>query len=152
MEGRELLPSEVRERCLAEHRRLRESAERLVAHVRGCDCATLRKPIAESIAALLEQLHAHLLRQEKELEPLLAHIDPWGPLRAAHLEEQRRLELGRLGRMLERLAEPIGEGPLRVHVLEFVDWIENELSKEEREHLDAELLRDDLIVRDGFGG
>jgi hypothetical protein len=44
------------------------------------------------------------------------------------------------------------DGPLREHVLRFVDWIENELSREEREHLDADLLRDDPMTRDSFGG
>ncbi|MFI5289166.1 MAG: hemerythrin domain-containing protein [Polyangia bacterium] len=152
MEPDEPFPSEVREMNLEEHRRLRESAAELAAHVRGCDCASLRKPIAESIAALLDQLRRHLDHEDATLGPLLAHIDPWGAERAARLGERRRIELGRLAEMIERLSEPMRDGPLREHVLRFVDWIENELSREEREHLDADLLRDDPMTRDSFGG
>ena len=152
MEPLEPFPSEVREQNLAEHRRLREAAARLAGHVRECDCSTLRAPLAESIAALLDQLRTHLASEDATLGPVLAHIDPWGALRAARLEERRRSEVAKLTQMLERLAEPLHEGPLRVHVLEFVDWIEDELSNEEREHLDANLLRDDAIVIDPFGG
>jgi len=152
MEPSEPSPSEVREQSLDEHRRLRETAVRLAAHVRECDCSTLRAPLAQAVAALLDQLRAHLAHEDATLGPILAHIDPWGPLRAASLEERRRGELAKLTEVRARLAEPVREGSLRTHLLEFVDWIDDELSKEEREHLDADLLSDDAIVRDAFGG
>ncbi len=148
----ESFPSEVRERSLAEHRRLRDAASRLAEHVRGCDCATLRAPIAEAILALLDQLRAHLEDEDASLGPLLAHVDPWGSLRAAELEARRRAQVGRLAELLERVSEPVHEGPLRVRVLEFVDWLEEELAREEREQLDPKLVRDDVVVIDAFGG
>lgn len=148
----EPLPSEIRARSVDDHLRLREGAARLAEHVRACDCAELRAPLAESIAALLEQVRAHLDCEDAALGPLLARIDAWGPVRAAHLAERRRVEVARLAEMLERLAEPMREGPLRDRVLEFVDWLGDELDREEREHLDAALLRDDTWCSDGFGG
>jgi hypothetical protein len=97
---------------------------------------------------LLDELRAHLDREDAALGPVLADIDAWGPERLARLHEHRRIELARLDEMVDRLAEPLREGPLGPHVVRFVAWIEAELAREESE---AGVLRDDVVV-DGLDG
>ena len=151
MEPHEPTPSEIRTRSLREHQRLREAASRLVERARACDCSELRPPLAQAIAMLLDELRVHLEREDAALGPVLAEIDPWGAQRVVRLREHRRIELGRLAEMIERLGQPLRDGPLGAHVLRFVAWIEAELAREEREELDADLLRDGVVV-DGLDG
>lgn len=151
MQPNEATPSEIRTRYLREHERLRDAASRLVEQARACDCSELRAPLSQAIAALLDELRAHLEREEAALGPVLAEIDAWGPERVAHLREHRRVELASLAEMVDRMAEPLREGPLGPHVLRFVAWIEAELAREESEELDAGVLRDSPVV-DGLDG
>jgi hypothetical protein len=144
-------PSSIRKRHLEAHTRLRESAARLAEHARGCDCTELRAPLARAIVELFEQLRAHLEEEDRTLAPLLEDIDAWGPVRAQRLRERCRAELVRVVGMLERLAEPLTEGPLRSELLSFIDWMTDELAREEAEHLDEQLLRDDPVVLDESG-
>jgi hypothetical protein len=151
MQPYEATPSEIRMRYLCEHQQLRDAASRLVEQARACDCSELRAPLSQAIATLLGELRAHLEREDAALGPVLADIDAWGPQRVARLREHRRIELARLTEMVDRLREPLREGPLGPYVLQFVAWIEAELAREESEELDAGLLRDSPVV-DGLDG
>ncbi len=151
MELYEPTPSQIRMRYVREHERLREAASGLAEQVRACDCSELRAPLAQAIGTLLEQLRAHLEREDAALGPLLSDIDAWGPQRVERMREHRRIERTRLAEMIERLAEPLREGPLGAQVLRFVAWIEADLAREEREELDGDVLRDSVVV-DGLDG
>lgn len=145
-------PLEIRAHSLADHQALRRAAARLRERVQGCDCAALPYATGEAIATLLDMLRAHLDDEDATLGPILQHIDPWGPVRAAQHEERRRVERARIAELLARLADPLRDGPLREHVLRFVDWLEGDLTAEEERDLGERLLSEDPIVGDAFTG
>jgi hypothetical protein len=145
-------PSELREHILADHRMLRGAAARLGELVQRCDCTAPTRPTCASIAGLLDLVRVHLEEEDAALGPVLQHIDPWGPVRAAHLQERRLAERERMSEMLARLAHPLDDGPLRAHVLAFVEWLDGELTIEEQEELSERLLGDDPILDDTFTG
>jgi|GEM_PF-4390605 len=140
----EPFPSEIRELNLAEHRALRDAATRLKEQVQDCHCSSLPGPIVCVIASLLDRVRKHLDEEDATLGPVLQHLDPWGPLRAANLCERRRVELTRIAEMLGRLAKPLRDGPLWSHLLGFIDWMEGELFAEERQVLNPYSVGDDL--------
>lgn len=145
-------PMDLRERSLAEHRAWRQAAEALRAWVADCDCTELPPSTSQAIGALLEQLRRHLDAEEAELRPILQHVDAWGAVRAARLTEARQSERARLAGLMAQLAHPLDEGPLRVHVLNFVDWVGRQLEAEEQEELSERLLDEDPIRDDTCGG
>jgi hypothetical protein len=151
MESHEPMPSQIRTHSVREHQRLRDAATGLVEQARACDCSQLRPPLARAISSLLDELREHIEREDARLGPVLAEIDAWGPQRVERLQEHRRIELATLAEMIQRLGQPLRDGPLGAHVLRFVAWIEAELAREEREELDADVLRDDVVV-DGLDG
>ena len=104
------------------------------------------------IASLLDRLREHLDNEDATLGPVLQYLDPWGPLRAANLCERRRAEVTRIADMLGHLAKPLRAGPLWSHLLGFIDWMEGELSSEERQVLNPYSLRDDLVVAQAPSG
>ncbi|HXU72281.1 MAG TPA: hypothetical protein VN947_23315 [Polyangia bacterium] len=93
---------EIRAQSLADHQALRRATARLRERVQGCDCAALPYPTGEAIATLLDRLRAHLDDEDATLGPMLQHIDPWGPVRAAQHEERRRVERARIAELLTR--------------------------------------------------
>lgn len=131
----ELLPSEVRERVLADHHRLRERIAKLRALIEGRDSDAVLAATRELLATLRD----HLDLEDEILLPTLETIDAWGPERrkrlAAEHAEQRRV--------IERAEKELGtadEAGLLIRVGELLDDLETDMKHEERQDLDPSLL------------
>ena len=133
----------VRRRILAEHRELRKA----IAKVNAAD-----DPYKVTLAAraLLDRLIDHLDLEDQILEPLLRGIDAWGPERARRLREEHASQRTQVATLRTALATaPTAE--LATLARLFVDELLADMADEERDVLNAELLRDDCITVE-FGG
>jgi len=147
-------PSEVREKVLEDHRRLRAELERIEASARAEDrsedhCAALRE-LGESF---LELLSAHMRWEDENLAPALRDADAWGEEREARLVVEHREQRAQMRQLLDRLhdsgcdaAEVAGE------LLGLVEWLRRDMEGEEQVTLDPDVLRDDVIAIDASDG
>jgi len=150
-----LRPSDVRARILGEHveiRRLIDALEELAAE----EAATgVRVPgrFGALRGRLLEYLLAHIDVENALLVPALRELDAWGQVRAEallrHHEEQRAW----LASLLAATTAPPPVGAELVRWVSIIaETLRDDMAHEERDLLHANLLRDDLVVLDAFGG
>ncbi|MGF1466379.1 MAG: hemerythrin domain-containing protein [Sandaracinaceae bacterium] len=135
----ERLPSQVREKILAEHAKLRTRIGELRAVLDevGDAAASTRDDLRRSVLDLLTALEAHIDHEDEVLLPTLRTIDAWGEERARRLgaehAEQRTW-------IAEQRAK-IGAGPIRVAAVRaFLDRLEKDMEVEEASSLSPDLL------------
>ena len=148
-------PSEVRARILAQHRDLRRLltqvrslADQVLAGDRGL-LAELRRQAVELELVFL----AHLETEEAILLPVLEGIDVWGPVRVRHIRKEHEQQRS----VLERAGDSATSASISPQVLAssmraLVDDLLEDMKGEERDMLNADLLRDDVVVEDQSDG
>lgn len=131
-----LLPSQVRQRVLADHESLRASIADLRARLEPqADPGALLEPVR----ALLDALEAHLALEDRILIPTLETIDAWGPERARRLSEEHASQRDVLAALRELLSME-GSWTFVPRVQRFLDRLEQDMALEEAEELDESLL------------
>lgn len=149
-----MLPSEVRAKILEDHRRLRGELGRLEAtaidgEIGEADAALLRE-LGESF---LEQLAAHMRWEDQNLAPALRDADAWGEERERRLVTEHAEQRAQMRSLLDRLHETQRDArQLAVDLLELVEWLRRDMEHEERETLDPDVLRDDVVAIDASDG
>ena len=144
-------PSEVRSRILQDHERLRlllVEVEELVAGVGAGGPATA---LRARTRVLLTALEAHLALEDEILCPAIHAADAWGPVRAARLKEghvEQRAQLTRLS----SLEPSVGDEEVCEAVRGLARDLRDDMHREEAELLDPDLLRDDVVAINSFGG
>lgn len=133
----------VRREILDEHTELRA----IIAKIRGAGDPGC---LALATAELLDRLAAHLEHEDAVLAPVLRTIDAWGPERARRLRDDHVAQRAQLAQLRRELATT-PEAALASTVRAFVDALVADMESEERDVLDAALLRDDCVTVE-FGG
>jgi iron-sulfur cluster repair protein YtfE (RIC family) len=147
-------PSDVRQRILDEHARLRQQLGRLqeLACWLRDDPAPLLA-VKRVTRRLLDELDAHTRLEDAVLGPALREVDAWGPVRESdlltHHVEQRDylhqlladLEAG--AQNCERIAEL---------TLAWTAEVIRDMDQEELHIVNQDLLRDDVVVVEGESG
>lgn len=148
-------PSEVREKVLADHIRLRatldtiESLARGVARGAGDDVDELRRRGEDFLADLRE----HMQWEDTYLGPALLVADAWGKERANLLAEdhsEQRLVIDHLYADLRDRTRPALL--LAWSLLDFVKLLRADIEREEETLLDERILRDDVVGIDVEAG
>jgi hypothetical protein len=130
----------VRKRILAEHDRLREAGERVIA-------AEGPAKLALAANALLDLLAEHLAHEDDLLAPVLRTIDAWGEERERRLRQDHAEQRAEIEHLRAALAQPSPIVPsLAATLRQFVDRLRGDMAMEERDVLTPELLRDDAII------
>jgi len=141
--------NEERRRILcAQHRHLRgtiaaaqQAARELLA--RSGSVATLQA----AVAILEGELHAHLADEERLLEPILATIDAWGPVRLELLRAEHAHQRAVLSVLAGPTASPAA--PLVAErMLLLCSEVLADMESEERELLNEKVFHDDLVLLD----
>jgi hypothetical protein len=145
-------PSEIRGELLKEHAQIRMMLDVTLtfaggSHVDAPGCDDLR----EHLIRLTDAIRMHNLREEALLRDLIPSVDAWGPARAAimmevHIQEHDRLYAALLGIP----CTPVEFASAGVAAL--VDLIGEHMDREEATFLGEDVLRDDLVVANQFGG
>jgi iron-sulfur cluster repair protein YtfE (RIC family) len=140
----ELKHSQIRASILEEHEQLRARMRELEAGLdaKGDTVGTLFK-------RFLTDLLRHIDHEEAVLRPVLAQGDAWARLRVEALDREHREQRAKLAELagLDPSSTPFVE-----RVREALGWIRVDMAGEEKSLLTPEVLRDDIIVIDSFGG
>ena len=146
--------SEVRERLLEQHRRLRAGIAKLLCWKAGDARGELEFCVA--LAELSDELARHNQEEERLLSAVVPTLDAWGPVRKQLMDEHHVGEHAAQLRALRGLAD--GE-LLQTGVDEAIALAQRSLQKildhldyEERELLHPDLLRDDAYAIDMNAG
>lgn len=151
-------PSEIRAELLDQHGEIRQRMVdiRKALEPRPASDAA-RDELQSRLAQLIGLLRRHNLREEELLRDILPTVDAWGPARATIMMEEHLKEHDALyTALLDTGTLPSTEGPAadaaHAQLLGLMDRIVEHIDHEEKIFLSEEVLRDDGIVRDYFGG
>ena len=146
----ELLPSQVRKIILDEHfiiRRIFAELDTLVqtaeTDLAGTPISALLDKISEFTGFFLK----HIALEERILRPALKNIDAWGDVRVDQMDQEhqeQRAEIAALSARLEKGLTP----ELVKDIRAFINEIRQDVSSEERDCLNPDVLKDDIISVD----
>ncbi len=146
--GTDLNNQQRREILLGQHAHLRETIQ--VAQKAARNVLTNRGPagaLQAVVVALQDELLAHLAEEERLLEPILARVDAWGPVRAGLLRAEHAHQRAILSVLTGPTAWPVAT-LVASRTLALCDDLLTDMEFEERELMNESLLRDDLILLD----
>ncbi len=148
-----MTPSQIRATFLGEHAGLRVLVDRARgAVVRARETRKLPADLQSCLEELTTALRTHNEREEVVLRAVIQDVDAWGPARAAlmdesHVEEHEDL----LGALLATSGTSDPEAIAR-DVVSVLDRLEAHMVREEEVLLAEDVLRDDDVVIEYFGG
>ena len=148
-------PSEIRAELLGQHAEIR-------GHLLGLQ-QTLERwrtdpGVAQEIQTVLTRLLAlvrrHNLREEELLRDILPTVDAWGPARAGVMIEQHNREHDELyAALVDTGTFGADDAPsVQVQLPRLIERFMEHMAHEEKIILAEDILCDDAIVRDYFGG
>ena len=145
--------SKIRRVILGEHEGLRGELRDLET---GLDTLALAEgPSQQAVHGkfkhLLESFLRHIEHEERILRPALKDIDAWAAQRIAHMDEEHKVQRAQvlhLAGLFPQASPATWVGEVRT----FIAQLREDMASEERDSLDPRLLRDDVIVIDGFTG
>jgi hypothetical protein len=145
-------PSEIRMELLGQHAQMRSMIQRaggLVARLRAGEPVRLELQMA--LGSLANTARVHNDREEALLRDVIPTVDAWGPARAEVMLDQHRLEHRALHAALQSSLNDddavacVSAAELLAHMLEH-------MKREEEAFLTEEVLRDDTVITNYFGG
>lgn len=149
----ELKNSQIRRIVLGEHQGLRKRLDEIEAGLKTLTDAH-PEPLAQVrvlFKALLEAFVRHVEHEEALLKPILLDLDAWGPVRLEEMEKEHKEQREHVAALLA--IDPLA--PVATWVTEmrgFTDRLRADMDGEERDFLDPNVLRDDVITVDTFSG
>ena len=140
--------SEVRQRILDDHQliaimvsEIRDLALRLEAGEKE-----LAGKLRERGQILFDRFCQHIDLEDTILIDALREADAWGKERADELENEHQEQREVLTYLLARLLDPTQPEILMVHdLLNFTEWLREDMKHEEETLLHKDLLRDDVV-------
>lgn len=140
--------TQIRTQLLTQHAELRaliEQARAAIGH------SSMSGPegdnaLAASVGRLASALRVHNAREEQLLKGILATVDAWGPARAEIMDERHTAEHKELH------AEFVDASLDRERVRQLLDRLLDHMAYEEKSFLNEDVLREDSIVINAFGG
>lgn len=148
------MPSEVRELLLAEHEELRQLLGRVEAEARRLLAgeAHLSTELRRDGKALEVFLRAHLALEDKILTPTLASTPGFGKERVAALAADHKEQRAIFDQVFGALDRNVATVDIATELLELGRSLRDDMTREEAFFLSAELLRDETLPTDSFGG
>ena len=149
-----LLPSEVRDKVLAQHREIEEMLAGLKSGLSEDQKSseTWVDKVKQCAYALRGVLELHMRFEEEQLVPAIREADGFGPERARHIlsehEEQRKL----LDEIVDSIVAADCDEKLVEGVERLATMLRDDMQHEECNYVNAKLLRDSVIPTDTFGG
>jgi hypothetical protein len=142
-------PGQVRTRILQENAVVRAhllKVKSLVPETTAVAPAAF-ETLVNAALALVDEMRSHLALEDRVLVPALESADAWGPVRRERVEEEHRRVREELDALAERLrAAREFDREIAMTVEALVDELFTEIGEEEREALDPDTLRDDIIT------
>jgi hypothetical protein len=148
-----MTPKQIRVEILAQHAGLRAmivETRRAIERVGGSEVT--RAELRLHVGSIAHTLREHNRCEEELLRGVLFDADAWGPVREDIMSEEHASEHALLcGAMVDASVisdAGLSEGTL----LRAFDQVLEHMSREESAFLNEDVLRDDAVVLDQFGG
>lgn len=146
-------PSDVCNRILRQHRAIGPLLDELARGAKtlltgGPDAL---KGVLEQTRTLCHALKKHIVSESKFLVPALREADAWGTHRADKLLDQLRTRRRELEELRRSCVHAENEN-LGTDIDRFIDNRRSAMAQTERESVNPEVLRDDVIGIDSHGG
>jgi hypothetical protein len=145
-------PSEIRRELLVEHAGLRALLEKVCE---ACDLWSRdERACADAgacLACLRDELNAHNEREEELLHRVIPNVDAWGAVRAV-MSQEHMAEHGEVDRELADAAAEMDAKVILRRTRAFRDRMLAHMEREERTFLGEDVLHDDGVHVDSFGG
>jgi iron-sulfur cluster repair protein YtfE (RIC family) len=138
---------EIRESILTAHAWLREQIERLHALAKiELESQGPDHQIRSKIVDFCDALRGHIDVEEELLRPVLQQLDAWGDARVERLEEDHRQQRLRIAQ-IRHLARDMSFSLLDLAGVckEFLEELEMDMQREERDILAEDIFRDDAL-------
>lgn len=144
-------PSEIRQTILDEHAHLRRKIATIEAHLMPslARVPRWRQDLQRELEELAIAFRAHLDSEESLLSHAIHDVDASGPMRLQEMHREHAEQRSALSSIMRHpAADPEYDASLR----QFLRILTRDLEEEERDLLGPDVLRDDSISIDAFGG
>ena len=153
MSDKALMPSEVRQKVLSQHREIEQMLSELEAGVARLGEGELEPGAVKRAAyALRGILELHMNFEETHMVPAINEADGFGPERVRHLHAEHAQQRQELDRLVDSIREAGSADDLAASVTKLANMLRNDIEEEEREYVNEKLLHDHLMPSDTFGG
>jgi hypothetical protein len=144
--------SQIRAELLKDHAGLRTLIEEVrLAVTRAVARASTQHDLRERLQRLATALGAHTQPEEGMLREIVKHVDAWGPVRAEIMDESHLKQHADLVAAL-LAASTANEAVASASAAVMLDHLETHMAREEEVILAEDVLRDDDVAIDYFGG
>ncbi len=148
-----MTPSEIRKELLEQHASLRSKIDATRASAeRWQRGEPAREELRSNLALLAEGVRAHNRREEELLREVIPGADAWGQARAEVMEESHVQEHKAIYEALIDAGAASEAAAGVPPVLKLLDAMLDHIQHEEASFLGADVLRDDAVTPDFFGG
>ena len=147
-----LKPSEIRTIILEEHCALRRRLLEIETGVNLVEAGTgSHGELHGALQRFYELFLLHITHEETILKPALREIDNWGPVRIELMDVEHAEQRLTIRALSQLTAEPDVKAYI-ARIRGFVEEVRLDMAAEERDFLSQDVLRDDSISIDAFGG
>ncbi|MGB8221776.1 MAG: hemerythrin domain-containing protein, partial [Polyangiales bacterium] len=153
MSDQPLMPSEVRQKVLSQHREIEQMLSELEAGVAQLGAGSVdAEQVKRAAYALRGILELHMNFEEAHMAPAIHEADGFGPERVRHLHAEHAEQRQELDRLVDAIRGASSPDDLAASVTRLADMLHADIEEEEREYVTEKLLRDSIIPTDTFGG
>lgn len=147
-----MTPSEIRVELLGHHAALRRMIRETCNVAERAQQSDLPREELHALAVrVADSLRAHNRREEELLRGIIVAVDAWGPARDAVLSEEHVNEHDELEAVIA-LADSESDVAGAACLIAVLNRVLDHMTREEKAVLGEDLLRDDAVVIDYFGG
>lgn len=145
--------SKIRTELLEQHGEIRARTDEVRAAMNELKQGTASRDLLRSaLAKLADSVRKHNQREEELLKDVIPHVDAWGPARAEVMVEEHGKEHQEIyATLVEAGATPDGDAAVAA-VSRLLERMHEHMAIEEKILLGEDVLRDDLVPREYFGG
>ncbi|MDH3202204.1 MAG: hemerythrin domain-containing protein [Myxococcales bacterium] len=148
-----LMPSEIRQKVLTQHREIEQMLSELEVGARqlreGEQEADRVKRAAYALRGILE---LHMTFEETHMVPAISEADGFGPERARHLHAEHAEQRAHLDRLVHAILDARAPTEIEKGVADLAQMLRKDIEEEEKHYVNEKLLRDSLMPTDTFGG
>lgn len=145
--------SKIRTELLGQHGEIRARADEVRTAMDELRMGSASRDLLRAaLAKLADSVRKHNTREEELLKDVIPHVDAWGPARAEVMVEEHGKEHQEIyAALVEAGATPDSNAAIGI-VAKLLERMQEHMAIEEKILLSEDVLRDDLVPREYFGG
>jgi len=145
-------PSAIRRELLDQHLELRVAMQAARRAAERCARSGNPAELRDALAHIGDRLRMHNLHEEELMRDVFPTLDAWGMIRAEVMVEEHVLEHRQLYEALLGASSTLDAKAAAAKANELFDKILAHMAREEKVFLGEDVLSDDDITPDSFGG